>query len=42
MTKEIQRETNAIHANLQRKSDDLKKLEREHEHNMARLRDLNN
>ena len=39
---DIQRETNTINVNLQRKSDELSRLERDHEINLNRLRDLNN
>ena len=40
LTQEISRETNALNANLQKKQEDLKRLESEHEHNLARLREL--
>ena len=42
LTGDIQRETNAINANLVRKSDELRRLERDHEANLGRLRELNN
>ena len=42
MSKDIARETSAINANLNKKIEDLKKLERDHEHNFTRLRELNN
>ena len=42
LTNEIQRETNQIKQNLTRKTEELKRLEREHESNLDRLRELTN
>jgi chromosome segregation ATPase len=42
LSSEIQRETSAINSNLQRKVDELRKIEREHEINLSKLRDLTN
>jgi hypothetical protein len=42
LTSEIQRETQQIKANLLKKSEELKRLEREHEQNLDRLRELTN
>ena len=41
ISQEISRETNSLNQNLNRKNDDLRRLEREHESNLARLKDLN-
>jgi predicted nucleic acid-binding Zn-ribbon protein len=40
LTTDIQRETNAIRTNLAKKTEELKRLEREHEQNMDHLREL--
>lgn len=41
LTGEIQRETNVINTNLSRKNEELLRLERDHENNVNRLKDLN-
>lgn len=42
MTTDVERETNALSANLARKNEDLRRLERDHEQGLERLRELNN
>lgn len=42
MTSDVERETNALSANLARKNEDLRRLERDHEQGLERLRELNN
>jgi len=42
LSKEINRETSAINQNLARKNEELRRLEKDHEGNLIRLRELNN
>ena len=41
MSGQIQRETDSVNTNLLRKTDDLRRLEDEHDHTQQRLRQLN-